>query len=657
MSVQVSQKHNFVTELADMLAAGRKPRVYFSLFLNVSQITALKEALAVVDLPISGVLLSEDLLQLRLASFREKIRTVSHNSGFPILSPSELTGGDNVIIVNNNRDYFSKIVHYFEQNNIPCFLFHYEDIQTTGIVNGELRVVNRTNFLRSFPWYFNILLEELTEEEWKTYRRERSFPRIISNGKHYLHSDQSKQWFCFKNGRRTIPNSPDPRECTNTVTLLGDSRFVNTLFPSHMTLAYYLQENLTNMHCACRVENFSVIGGKLENQFAQLQTLELQRGDIILCTISQDPSSNSELSQLSFSDDNHYTVHIYHEMTQYVHAKGAEILFCHLPMIGDLSHRTQLEEHIRTLYSTYESFESYESIEEQKRLALVYGVNILDFTPHFNHAKRTCFFSDHNHHSPEAYRLMARVLAEYVVGIHNRDAITHNPDIIAYANSVQDDFAQKMIDSRFKGLTEFVDSIKDIAKDKPCNCGAIVMNCNPFTLGHRYLVETAAARVEYLYVLCVEEDKSIFKFHDRIEMIRRGVADLTNVEVIPSGKFVISTLTFPEYFDKSEKPDMKVNTQTDIEIFCEHIAPALHVQTRFVGEEPIDMVTNQYNNCMREMLPKYGLTFVEIPRKESGNSVISASRVRKCLEQKDYEGVKEMVPETTFMYLTEVLGY
>ena len=213
------------------------------------------------------------------------------------------------------------------------------------------------------------------------------------------------------------------------------------------------------------------------------------------------------------------------------------------------------------------------------------------------------------------------------------------------------------MESRFKGLNEYLDGLRKLSADKPENCGAIVMNCNPFTLGHRYLIETASKQVKHLFVLAVEEDRSVFKFADRIEMMRRGTADLKNVSIIPSGKFVVSSLTFPEYFEKSKKPDVTVDTTMDLEIFGEYIAPALHVKTRFVGEEPIDMVTNQYNRSMEKNLPKYGITLVEIPRKESGNAVISASRVRKLLGEKDYAGVKAIVPKTTYDYLINVLGY
>ncbi|MBQ9442198.1 MAG: [Selenomonadaceae bacterium] len=76
------------------------------------------------------------------------------------------------------------------------------------------------------------------------------------------------------------------------------------------------------------------------------------------------------------------------------------------------------------------------------------------------------------------------------------------------------------------------------------------MNCNPFTLGHEYLIEYASKKVKKLYIFVVEEDKSEFKFADRFELVKRGVKKFSNVEVLPSGKFIISQQTFSGYFNK-----------------------------------------------------------------------------------------------------------
>lgn len=192
---------------------------------------------------------------------------------------------------------------------------------------------------------------------------------------------------------------------------------------------------------------------------------------------------------------------------------------------------------------------------------------------------------------------------------------------------------------------------------RPGKKGAIVMNCNPFTLGHRYLIETASKQVDNLYVFVVEEDKSVFKFKDRIEMVRRGTADLTNVMVLPSGRYFASAQTLPGYFKRADLKDTYLNANDDIELFVQ-TAAALGVSVRFVGEEPIDVYTSQYNENIKRILPRYGLEYVVIPRKTisaESDAVISASMVRKLINEKDYAGVKSIVPETTYNYLAEVL--
>jgi len=186
--------------------------------------------------------------------------------------------------------------------------------------------------------------------------------------------------------------------------------------------------------------------------------------------------------------------------------------------------------------------------------------------------------------------------------------------------------------------------------------GAVVMNCNPFTLGHKYLICQAAKEVDYLYIFVVEEDKSFFPFKDRIKLVKDGTTEFVNVTVVPSGRLIISSVTFPGYFLKDSPDAVGVDTSLDVDIFARYIAGPLHITKRFVGEEPIDMVTRSYNESMKEILPRYGIELHEIPRKESGGGVISASRVRKALKLNDFETIKKLVPKTTLRYLEERKG-
>lgn len=149
----------------------------------------------------------------------------------------------------------------------------------------------------------------------------------------------------------------------------------------------------------------------------------------------------------------------------------------------------------------------------------------------------------------------------------------------------------------------------------------------------------------------VEEDKSYFRFDDRYEIVKKATEHIDKIRVVPSGKFIISSKTMPAYFLKESKQEEVIDTSEDIEIFCEYIAPSLNITARFVGEEPLDNVTKQYNMEMKRTLTDYGMNFIEIPRKEIGGEVISASRVRKLLAQGKMEDIKKLVPAATYKYL------
>lgn len=206
-------------------------------------------------------------------------------------------------------------------------------------------------------------------------------------------------------------------------------------------------------------------------------------------------------------------------------------------------------------------------------------------------------------------------------------------------------------------VNEYVESVKgQLPELTGRNIGAIVMNCNPFTLGHQYLIEYASKQVDVLIIFVVEENKSYFQFEDRIRLVRQGTAHLENVYVIPSGRMIISTVTFPGYFLKDTPEAVGLDTSLDVSIFGEYIAKAFHITTRFVGEEPFDIVTRNYNESMKRILPSYGIKLVIIPRKEMGDTAISASRVRKLLEEKNFAEIKELVPETTYAYLCDKYG-
>lgn len=179
--------------------------------------------------------------------------------------------------------------------------------------------------------------------------------------------------------------------------------------------------------------------------------------------------------------------------------------------------------------------------------------------------------------------------------------------------------------------------------------GCIVMNCNPFTLGHRYLIEQAAKQVERLYVMVVREDCSLFAYTERKAMVEQGVADIENVNVIDGSDYAISRATFPTYFLKRLDDAADTQMLLDLDLFRRHIAPALGAKVRFVGTEPTDELTRRYNELMMESLGKDHV--VEIPRLENGGVAVSASRVRRAMESNSLKEAAQLVPPTTLPYI------
>lgn len=177
--------------------------------------------------------------------------------------------------------------------------------------------------------------------------------------------------------------------------------------------------------------------------------------------------------------------------------------------------------------------------------------------------------------------------------------------------------------------------------------GVVVMNCNPFTLGHRYLIEQAAKQVERLFVMVVREDCSLFAYAERKVMVEQGVAHLENVTVIDGSEYAISQATFPTYFLKRLDDAADTQMLLDLDLFRRHIAPALGATVRFVGTEPTDQLTRRYNQLMHEVLADVR----EIVRLEKKANAVSASRVRKAMEQGDMSTIRQLVPPTTLPYI------
>ena len=179
---------------------------------------------------------------------------------------------------------------------------------------------------------------------------------------------------------------------------------------------------------------------------------------------------------------------------------------------------------------------------------------------------------------------------------------------------------------------------------------SIVINANPFTLGHQYLIEKAAHENDVVHVFVVSESASVIPFSVRYELVRREAAHLKNIVLHKTGDYIISNATFPSYFIKDEENIVLVHAKLDLEVFKKYIVPALGIKSRYVGDEPYCMVTKKYNEVMKEFLEKEGIECKIVTRLQVSGQAISASKVREYIREDKIEEIKRLVPSATYDY-------
>lgn len=204
------------------------------------------------------------------------------------------------------------------------------------------------------------------------------------------------------------------------------------------------------------------------------------------------------------------------------------------------------------------------------------------------------------------------------------------------------------MENKRTGFSDYLENLKkDIKFGK--RVAALIMNANPFTLGHQYLVEKAANENDILHLFIVSDDSSLVPFEVRKKLVIEGTKHLKNIYYHETGDYIISSATFPSYFQKDEIEVIESQANLDIAIFIK-IAKTLNINRRYVGEEPNSLVTNIYNQIMIKKLAKNDIDCIVIPRKKYLDNVISASTVRQIIKNGDLQSLKNLVPESTFNY-------
>lgn len=201
------------------------------------------------------------------------------------------------------------------------------------------------------------------------------------------------------------------------------------------------------------------------------------------------------------------------------------------------------------------------------------------------------------------------------------------------------------------GDQTIMDYLSTIPHKKGEKIASIVMNANPFTLGHRHLVETAATENEWVYLFVVSADRSLFTTEERYRLVQENTKHLENVIVCSGADYQVSPITFPTYFLKDTDDKVAFQTKLDASIFKKWFVPELNITSRYLGEEPFSVTTQAYNEALQSVLNDVCDVKV-IPRKETQEGIaISATEIRHLLAQNQLEYIKDQVPKPTFDFI------
>lgn len=272
------------------------------------------------------------------------------------------------------------------------------------------------------------------------------------------------------------------------------------------------------------------------------------------------------------------------------------------------------------------------------------------------------FFANCNYSGQGAIGVIYNSLLEYIIekGYNSYFIFTTpNNKVIFESLGLKEVYSTErvmLLEGGFYNYRNWVDSINKLVGDKKEKRGAIVVNCNPMTLGHKYLITKALEEVDELLIFVVEEDLSVFPFEARYNIIVNEFKNDNRVKVLKGGPYIISRGTFPTYFIKQKDEMLEIYTELDAKIFGLKIAKDLLIDIRFLGSEPKDLVTLAYNKALKEILEEREVKVEIIPRVEQDNKPISASYVRGLLKDDKLEKAYSILPQSTIEFLKSDLG-
>ncbi len=541
----------------------------------------------------------------------------------------------------------SEMIQTLESVNVKGKIFTWKAfcIDTARLRGGYC---SNYDFAMSVPWmYYSIYGNSVDKKLIKDIYSPQT--NLYVNSRNYIHLEpySSKYWNIDNEGRRFTCEQP---QCKNSIHFFGDSRILGLGVSDEQTIPSCLQRiiNITD-EIEYRVHNYSLMGTTIDNLFMWLKNVEIIPGDIVFIAAKSFVICEKDKEILRDVDESEFYKYYLNKIIKYCESVNAKFYFLFMGRCTDAKENTLAEKTIKTVIKEEDS-EAYGIYRDIKSLKDCYQGIFYDMRDIVddNHLQ-TNFYIDKNHYTAMGCEIIAQAIYDIVFG---KRVICGNvnkyEEIDAYLqrNRIRRKYPFLWSDS-WRAYHEYLNKNKYKVNGK---VGAIVMNANPFTKGHKYLVEYASQQVDCLYVFVVQEDASQFCFIDRYEMVKLGTDEYENVTVLKSGEYIVSKETFPEYFDSSIK---EVGCAKDLEIFSSIIAPVLEINVRFVGIEPYSVTTNNYNLQMKKILPRYGIEVREIQRLAVDENIVSAAKVRDAIAKKNVKILKDMLPYTTIDYLQQ----
>lgn len=506
--------------------------------------------------------------------------------------------------------------------------------------------------------YPHVADEELEEYISHVFRA----PRNLYTAHGYASMDQTGRLVNIS-GRRRVSSAPtaDFGKDIPRIFMFGDSRMFGLGVEDRDTLPSKLQDIFNCFGNPARVINFGIISNTLMNILSDIRLMDFGQRDVIVLFLTL--YANHYPLKKSSTRANYYR--ILKSIVEEAANRNIALLVFKFPDIRRLKNPTDLEKffqhNLRVNKKYFYICPSFNYAKKQS-VPFIDTQQALECVP-----QGVSSFWDYNHTGPAANEAIAafiyRTVSAALAGSANapREMASLGDDERRLVDCGLEEFRKNCCALYLEQEKTNIENALHVYREYSMfparpedRIGAIIMNCNPFSNGHVYLVEEALKIADYLYLFIISEDTSIFSFEHRFAMVQNHFRGEARIKILPSGLLMASALTFPEYFNKKDTSNNSGDGTLDTYFFRDTIAPLFKIRFRFLGTEPKCRVTARNNELLKRLLPEAGIKVIEMERKKGADGKpFSASRIRGLMRANDLAAIKSMVPATSFEIISQ----